>query len=114
MPSAGDSWSAIIRENPTNVDDHLICLAETSPTSDAKKIWNENWSEDYGSEMEPTNSQEMSGAETISTGRIPEGPDVVKKKRCLIYKLPPGDNVHFMVSGTYSQRGKLDLAFAAN
>lgn len=89
MPSAEDSWSAIIHENPMDFDDHLVYLAKTPPTIDPKKILNEIWSEDYRGEMEPTNWQELSWDETVSKGRIPEGPDVVKKKRCMIYKLPP-------------------------
>lgn len=89
MYSAGDSWSAIIQKKIMDSDNHLVCLPKSSPIIDTKEILNENWSEDSRSEIEPTNSQEMSPHETMFTGRIPEGLDVVKKKRCMIYKLPP-------------------------
>ena len=69
-------------------EDRPTYLAETSPTIDAKKILNNDWPVDYLSKLEPTNSQEMSGDETISTDRLSEGTDV-KKKRCMIYELPP-------------------------
>ncbi len=74
---------------PLDFYDRPVRLAETPPTIDAKRILNINWPEDYRSELGPTNSQEMPGDETTSTGRLFEGPDVVKKKQCMIYKLPP-------------------------
>ena len=70
-------------------DNHLVCLAETPPTIDPKESRSEIWSEDHGSEMEPIDSQGISGQETNPMGRVPEVPDVVKKKQCPIYKLPP-------------------------
>lgn len=89
MPSARDLWTAIIQKKIVDPDNHLVFLAKTPTTIDPKEIWNEKWSEDYRSEMEPIDLQEMSKHETISTGRIQEVPDVVKKKPCVIYKLPP-------------------------
>ena len=89
MPSAGDSWSTIIQKKTMGSDHHLVRLAETPPTIDAKTLWNENWTQDSPSDMEPSTSQEISGDKTVSRGRIPEGPDVVKEKRCMIYSLPP-------------------------
>ena len=88
MPSAGDAWTAITQNKIIDADNHLVCLAETPPTI-PREIWNETWSEDYGPETEPLNSQGMSRYESCSTGHNPEVPDVVKKKPCMIYKLPP-------------------------
>ena len=130
MLSGGDAWTVITQNRIIDADSHLVCLAETPPTI-PEEIWNETWSEEYGPEMEPLNSDKY---ETCSIGRSLEVPDVVKKKQCMIYKLPPEliglilatssivmsqifawsvENVHLMVSRTYSRRGKLDLAFAA-
>ena len=85
MLSGGDAWTVITQNRIIDADSHLVCLAETPPTI-PEEIWNETWSEEYGPEMEPLNSDKY---ETCSIGRSLEVPDVVKKKQCMIYKLPP-------------------------
>ena len=88
MSSAGESWTAVIQKKLIDPDNHLVCLAGTLPTIDPKASQSEIWSEDYSSEMEPIDSQEICGHGTISTGRVLEVSSVVRKKQCTIYKLP--------------------------
>ena len=53
MPSGEVYWSPIIEQLSKEFHDHVGWDAQTPPTSDARKILNDNSSEDYRSEMEP-------------------------------------------------------------
>ena len=111
MPLARDSWSTRVAELSKDFQNLVGCVPQTPSTSDARKILNNDWSQDdhseieptidseefpndwcsydYLSEMEPTNSQEMMGVETTSRARISEGIGVVKARGCMLEELPP-------------------------